>query len=142
MGYNKEEKQATPPPWGWPPGQNENAHGVEEIVYDRSYHTTHHTKDRCHEQEIVYHKARSGATPHGQAARDAGRGMEPICQQVRTDIAAALRESPQHPVRDMAAGTQARSGVADHQARQPLDLPGVRHRQGKGLHKQIGRAHV
>ena len=63
MGFNKEERQATPPPWGWPPAAKEKAHGVEEIVYDRSFHTTHHTKDRRHEQEKLYHKARNGADP-------------------------------------------------------------------------------
>ena len=120
MGLNEEEKQATPPPWGWPPTAKEKAHGVEEIVYDRSFHTTHHTKDRRHEQEKLYHKARSGATPDGPAARDAGHGMEPIRQQVRADIAAALRESPQHPVRNLAEGVQARRGLPDHPARQPL----------------------
>ena len=49
LGIKEEEKHTTPPPWGWPPAAKENAHGVEEIVYDRSYHTTHHTKDRRHE---------------------------------------------------------------------------------------------
>ncbi len=46
MGINKEEKETTPPPWGWSPAQKKNAHGVKEIVYDRSFHATHHTKDR------------------------------------------------------------------------------------------------
>ena len=145
MGFNKEERQATPPPWGWPPAAKEKAHGVEEIVYDRSYHTTHHTKDRRHEQEKVYHTPRRRATPNGQAARNSRDGLEPIRQQVRADIAAALRESPQHPVRDMAEGVQAWGGLPHHQAGKPLDIPGVRHRQGKGLHKrgqvQHGRPH-
>ena len=52
------------------------------------------------------------------------------------DIAAALRKGPQHPVRHLAAEVQARRGRADHQARQPLDIPRVRHGQGEGLHKR------
>ena len=60
MGFNGEEKQATPPPWGWPPAAKEKAHGVGEIVYDRSCRTTDHTEDRRHEQEKVYHKTRGG----------------------------------------------------------------------------------
>lgn len=34
MGIEEGERQSTPPPWGWPPAQKGNAHGVEEIVYD------------------------------------------------------------------------------------------------------------
>jgi len=30
MGINKEEKETTPPPWGWSPAQKKNAHGVKE----------------------------------------------------------------------------------------------------------------
>ena len=71
MGIIEEEKRTTPPPRGWSPAQKKNAHSVKEIVYDRSFHTTHHTKDRRHEQEKVYHKTRSGTTPDGQAARNA-----------------------------------------------------------------------
>ena len=37
VGFNEEEKQTTPPPWGWSPAQKKNAHGVKEIVYDRSW---------------------------------------------------------------------------------------------------------
>lgn len=103
MGFNEEERQSTPPPWGWPPAAEEKAHGVGEIVYHGAAKPTRHTKDRCHEQEKVYHKTRSRATPHGQAARDAGHGMERIREPLRADIAAALRESPQHPVLHVAA---------------------------------------
>ena len=119
MGFNEEERQSTPPPWGWPPAAEEKAHGVGEIVYHGAAKPTRHTKDRRHEQEKVYHKTRSRATPHGQAARDAGHGMERIREPLRADIAAALREGPQHPVLHVAAGAQARGGVADRQARQP-----------------------
>jgi hypothetical protein len=139
MGFDEEGRQATPPPWGWPPAAEEKAHGVGEIVYHGAAKPTRHTKDRRHEQEKVYHKTRSRATPHGQAAGDAGHGMERIREPVRADIAAALRKGPQHPVRHVAAGTQARGGVADRQARQPLDVPGVRHRQGDGVHSQRTR---
>ena len=141
MGFNEEERQSTPPPWGWPPAAEEKAHGVGEIVYHGAAKPTRHTKDRRHEQEKVYHKTRSRATPHGQAARDAGHGMERIREPLRADIAAALREGPQHPVLHVAAGAQARGGVADRQARQPLDVPGVRHRQGEGLHKRGEEQH-
>ena len=136
MGFDKGEKRTKPPPWGWPPRRKEKAHDVGEIVYHGAVKPTRHTKDRRHEQEKACHKTRSGSAPHGQAARDAGHGMEPVRQQVRSDIAAALRKGPQHPIRHLAAGVQARGGVADRQARQPLDLPGVRHRQGKSLHKR------
>ena len=34
MGIEEGERQSTPPTGGWPPAQNGNAHGVEEIVYD------------------------------------------------------------------------------------------------------------
>ena len=98
MGFNEEERQSAPPPWGWPPAAKEKAHGVGEIVYHGAVKTTRHTKDRRHEQKKAYHKTRSRATPHGQAARDAGHGMERICEPVRADIAAALRKGPQHPV--------------------------------------------
>ena len=141
MGFNEEGRQATPPPWGWPPAAKEKAHSVGKIVYDRSLHTTHNTKDRRHEQEKVYHKTRSRATPHGQTAGDARHGMERIREPVRADIATALRKGPQYPVRHVAARAQARGGVADHQARQPLDVPGVRHRQGEGIHKQGKEQH-
>lgn len=36
----------------------------------------------------------------------------------------------------MAARVQARGGLAHRQAGEPLDLPRVRHGQGKGLHKR------
>ena len=84
MGFNREKRQATPPPWGWPAAAKEKAHGIGEIVYDKSCHTTHHTKDRRHEQEKVYHKARSGAAPDGLAARDAGHGMDRPQHQARS----------------------------------------------------------
>ena len=70
MGIKEEEGQATPPPWGWSPRAEEKAHGVDEIVYDRSFHTTHQTKGRRHEQKEVYHKTRRRSTPHGPPARD------------------------------------------------------------------------
>ena len=45
-------------------------------------------------------------------------------QQVRAHIAAAFCKSPQHPVRDMAAGTQARGARrAPGDARPPLETP-------------------
>ena len=56
MGFNEEERQSTPPPWGWPPAAEEKAHGVGEIVYHGAAKPTMHTKDRRHEQEKVYHK--------------------------------------------------------------------------------------
>ena len=111
MGFNEEERQSTPPPWGWPSAAEEKAHGVGEIVYHGAAKPTMHTKDRRHEQEKVYHKTRSRATPHGQAARDAGHGMERIREPLRADIAAALREGPQHPVLHVAAGAQARKAL-------------------------------
>lgn len=52
---------------GGAPAQKGNAHGVEEIVYDGSCNTNHHTKDRRHEQKEAYHKTRSGATPKRKA---------------------------------------------------------------------------
>ena len=94
MGIEEEERQSTPPPWGWPPAQKENAHGVEEIVYDGSCNTNHQTKDRRHEQEKACHKTRRRATPHGQAARNPRVRLEPVREPVRPDIAAAFRESP------------------------------------------------
>jgi len=136
MGIEEEERQATPPPWGWPPAQEENAHGVGEIVYDGSCNTNHQTKDRRHEQKEVYHKARGGAAPDGPPARNPRDRLEPVREPVRPDIAAPLRESPRHPVRDMAARVQARGGLAHRQAGEPLDIPRVRRGQGKGLHKR------
>ena len=133
MGFHKEEEHATPPPWGWPPQGKENAHGVEEIVYHKATKQNMHTKGRRHEQEKVYHKTRRRSTPHGPPARDPRGRLERICEPVRADIAAALRESPQHPVRNLAEGVQARRGLPDHPARQPLDIPGVRHREGAGV---------
>ncbi len=56
MGIEEEEKHATPPPWGWPPAAKENAHGVEEIVYDGNCNTNHQTKDRRHEQKEACQK--------------------------------------------------------------------------------------
>ena len=56
MGFNEEEKHATPPPWGWPPAQKGNAHGVEEIMYDGNCNTNHQTKDRRHEQKEACQK--------------------------------------------------------------------------------------
>ena len=103
MGIIEEEKQTTPPPRGWSPAQKKNAHGVEKIVYDRSFHTTHHTKGRHREQEKVYHKTRSGATLDGQAARNAWHGMERIREQLDHNIDAQVRPDPLDPVLNMAA---------------------------------------
>lgn len=136
MGFKEEKKQTTPPPWGWPAPQKKNAHSIEEIVYHGTAKTTKHTKDRRYEQEKVYHKTRSGATPDRQAAHDTGYSMEWICKPMRANITAALCKGPQHPVRYMAARIEARSSIANHQARQPLDIPRIRHRQGEGLHKR------
>ena len=73
MGIEEEERQSTPPPWGWPPAAKENAHGVEEIVYDGSCNTNHHTKDRRHEQKKVYHKdAKRGYTSRTASAKSSG----------------------------------------------------------------------
>ena len=57
MGFNKGERQSTPPPWGWPSAAEEKAHGVGEIVYHGAAKPTRHTKDRRHEQEKVYPSA-------------------------------------------------------------------------------------
>ena len=67
MGIKEEEKGTTPPPWGWPPAQKKNAHGVGKIVYHGAAKPTRNTKDRRHEQEEVYHKTGRRATPDGQA---------------------------------------------------------------------------
>lgn len=97
---------------------------------------------RCRQQRkpqttrAVYQKAGRGGTPRRPPARNPRDHLEPVREPVRPDIAAALRESPQHPVRDMAARVQARGGLAHRQAGEPLDLPRVRHGQGKGLHKR------
>ena len=138
MGHEEEEKQTTPPPWGWAPAQKENAHGVGEIVYDGRCDTNHQTGDRRHEQKEACHKARGGAAPDGPPARNHRDGLEPSREPVRADIAAALRKGPQHPVRDMAAGVQARGGHPHRQAEEPLDVPRVRHREG-GEHGRLPR---
>ncbi len=88
---------------------------------------------RCRQQRkpqttrAVYQKAGRGGTPRRPPARNPRDRLEPVREPVRPDIAAALRESPQHPVRDMAARVQARGGLAHRQAGEPLDLPRVRH---------------
>lgn len=97
---------------------------------------------RCRQQRkpqttrAVYQKAGRGGTPRRPPARNPRDRLEPVREPVRPDIATALRENPQHPVRDMAARVQARGGLAHRQAGEPLDLPRVRHGQGKGLHKR------
>ena len=120
MGIKEEENRTPPPPWGWPPAQKKNAHGVGEIVYHKAAKQNMHTKGRHHEQKKVYHKTGRRATPHGQAARNPGDGLERVRQPLHKDLAAALREGPQHPIRHLAAGVQARSRLPDPQARQPL----------------------
>ena len=136
MGIIEEEKQTTPPPRGWSPAQKKNAHGVEKIVYDRSFLTTHHTKGRHREQEKVYHKTRSGATPDGQTARNAWHGMERLREQLDHNIDAQVRPDPLDPVLNVAARTEARSDRAYPAAREQMDISGIRHRHGKGLHKR------
>ena len=109
MGFYEEEKQTAPPPRWWPAAQKKNAHGVKEIVYDRSFHATHHTKDRHREQEEVYHKKGRGATPDGQAARDAWHRMERLREQLDHNIDAHVRTNPLDPMLYMATRAQALS---------------------------------
>ena len=133
MGIDEDEKQTAPPPWGWPPRQKENAHGAEEIVYHKATKQNMHTKIRRHEQEKVCHKAGRRATPHGQAARNPGERLEPVRKQAGADLHAGVRAPARGSLLHVAAGVQARRGLPHHAARQPMDVSGVRHRQGPGV---------
>ena len=75
MGIEEEERQATPPPWGWPPARKENAHGVEEIVYDGSCNTNHQTKDRRHEQQTIRRKIDAMSRRKYTIRRNAGEHL-------------------------------------------------------------------
>ena len=63
MGIEEGERQSTPPPWGWPPAQKGNAHGVEGIVYDGNEIAFFQRKITCspdYKHSAAYGRANEG----------------------------------------------------------------------------------
>ena len=77
MGIEEGERQSTPPPWGWPPAQKGNAHGVEEIVYDGNEIVFFQKKSRV--PRIIHSEAYGRANEGGQEVR-----FTPFIHPIRT----------------------------------------------------------
>ena len=91
VGNEEREHTHAQPRW-LSVAQKGSAQKVGKIVYDRSLHTTRHTKGRYCDQGKVYHKARSRTAPDGQSAQDIWLGMGRLCEQLDHDLYAETKE--------------------------------------------------